>query len=217
MSEKFNFANNFDHLTVTGRAMALNNNPEAMRAAEKKGHEKGFQEGHIAAYKEIDATTNMLLTTLSGQMEKMLRQQQKIHTTLEEQTLSLAFEAFEKLLPSFVAADKCQTSFQRIGEAMRLLDSDKEITLKVSPTLHDIIQKKMASPQIAAEISPHLIIATSDHLDPPDFLLSWQGGSLAYVQRRLEQALLTLLSPPTTEKDVAPLSPDKPMTPTTGD
>lgn len=195
MAEKFSFENNFDHLSASGTVLPPSAKPEDLIKIEEEGRAKGFQEGHKAAYQEIDATTNMLLTTLSGQMEKMIYGQKKMHGELEKHALSLAFEAFEKLLPGFVASDQCQTSFQRLGEAIRLLDGDQEIRLKVSKTLHESITRKIASGEDNPELPPHLKIEADAHLDPTDFTLSWNGGSLVYAQRRLERELLALLTP----------------------
>lgn len=195
MSNSFFLKNNFNHLSDTGEMLTSAVKAEDIENAEKKGFDKGVDIGHKTAYEEIDAMCNTLMISLSSQLEKMLHQQKKIHDVLDEHVMKLAFEAFEKLLPGFVASDQFQTAFQRLGEAMSLVDQDKDILLKVSPALHDAIREKIKKGVKDVSILQHVKVETDAHLDPTDFKLKWEGGSLSYAQRRLEKALVALLSP----------------------
>ena len=190
MTEKFDFQNNFDHLDSEQSYMA---NKGELLKAEAEGHKKGFKEGHNAAHQEIEARANELLEKLSTDIARLVQTQKDQHEMLEEYVLKLTFEAFEKLLPGFVASDKCQTSFQRMGEALSFLDEDSKINIKVSKELY----KKSQSHFKDLHVYKYLNITADDHLDMADFKISWEGGNMDYVYRRLEREIVSLLEPNT--------------------
>jgi len=179
--------------------------PEEEQPAEKKytqsevdalldnARQEGYEQGHAASQKEMEAEANRLWEDISRKLNQVLSDAEQYHREIEVQALEMVKTAVAKLVPTLMEQQASELVSGFIADNFNNFKDEAKLSFYIHPDIISYAQEKIASLANSYDFEGKIALHKDASLAKSDCRIEWENGGVELKSADRTAAVAALL------------------------